>query len=72
MLEVFLFFFINYNILEARRKHQIPSDIAQNNDLLEAIKDLPSNYNFEVAKTIWHIKQNNCKRGFLIFFNFIF
>lgn len=54
--------------LNTRSKHigrmlnQIPDDILNNEELNESIKLLPSNYNFEIHKTIWNIKKHNAKR----------
>ncbi|KAI5964687.1 DPH1 [Candida pseudojiufengensis] len=42
--------------------NQIPEDILNDKDLNEAIKLLPSNYNFEIHKTVWNIRKNNAKR----------
>ena len=52
-----------------RRKiaNQIPGDILENPDLNSAISVLPSNYNFEIHKTIWRIRQNESKRVALQF-----
>uniref|UniRef100_T1INS0 2-(3-amino-3-carboxypropyl)histidine synthase subunit 1 n=1 Tax=Strigamia maritima TaxID=126957 RepID=T1INS0_STRMM len=44
-----------------RRKNQIPQELLDNPDLQSAIKALPSNYNFEIPKTIWRIQENNSK-----------
>ena len=41
---------------------QIPKEILEDKDLNEAIKLLPSNYNFEIHKTVWNIKKQNAKR----------
>lgn len=43
----------------ARRRFvsQIPASIAEDPLLLAALRALPSNYNFEVPKTIWRLKQ---------------
>lgn len=41
---------------------KIPADILQNEKLNNMISQLPSNYNFEVHKTIWRIKQLKAKR----------
>ena len=41
--------------------NQIPQDILSNVELNNAIKQLPSNYSFEIHKTIHHIKKNNSK-----------
>ena len=40
---------------------QIPQDILENQQLNDAISLLPSNYNFELHKTIWRIKQAEAK-----------
>jgi 2-(3-amino-3-carboxypropyl)histidine synthase len=39
------------------RRNQIPDDILHNNELNKAIAILPSNYNFEIHKSIWKIRQ---------------
>lgn len=39
----------------------IPSDISEDPELLNAISLLPSNYNFEIPKTIWRIKKCQSK-----------
>ena len=38
--------------------HQIPQDILQDVQLNNAIKSLPSNYSFEIHKTIHHVRKN--------------
>ncbi|XP_067129564.1 2-(3-amino-3-carboxypropyl)histidine synthase subunit 1 [Centruroides vittatus] len=43
------------------KKNIIPAEISENPELLEAIKVLPSNYNFEIPKTIWRIIQSKSK-----------
>lgn len=43
--------------------NQIPTEILNNCKLNAAISVLPTNYNFEIHKTIWKIKSNACKRG---------
>ncbi len=43
--------------------HQIPEDILNNEKLNAALKIFPSNYNFEIHKTIWKIRKTSCKRG---------
>ncbi|PVU98154.1 hypothetical protein BB559_001752 [Furculomyces boomerangus] len=45
----------------------IPDHIMNNSELAEAVKLLPSNYNFEIQKTIWQIEKNNSKRVALQF-----
>jgi len=41
--------------------NQIPQDILSDVLLNNAIKQLPSNYSFEIHKTIHHIRKNNSK-----------
>lgn len=41
--------------------NQIPQVILQDPQLNAAIKTLPSNYSFEIQKTIHHIRKNNSK-----------
>ena len=41
---------------------KIPQEILNDPLLNEAIKTLPKNYNFEIHKTIWRIKEMNAKR----------
>lgn len=45
-----------------RVMNQIPDDILNDNDLNEAIRLLPSNYNFEMHKTIWNVRKNSATR----------
>ncbi|KAM4699423.1 2-(3-amino-3-carboxypropyl)histidine synthase subunit 1 isoform 1-T2 [Discoglossus pictus] len=44
-----------------RVANQIPDEISQNPLLLEAMTALPQNYNFEIPKTIWRIRQASAK-----------
>lgn len=46
-----------------RVANQIPDEILQDPELQEAIKALPANYNFEIHKTVWRVRQANSKRG---------
>lgn len=46
-----------------RVANQIPDEILQDSELQEAIKALPANYNFEIHKTVWRVRQANAKRG---------
>lgn len=46
---------------------QIPRDILENADLNSAITLLPSNYNFEIHKTVWRARQTSAKRVALQF-----
>lgn len=45
-----------------RTVNKIPQDLLNNVELNEAISALPSNYNFEMHKTIWRIKELKAKR----------
>ncbi|KAK9476981.1 putative diphthamide synthesis protein-domain-containing protein [Lipomyces japonicus] len=54
--------------------NQIPAEILQDQDLNEAIKLLPGNYDFEIHKCVWNIKRHGFKKialqlpeGLLIF-----
>lgn len=42
--------------------NQIPQDILDDKDLNEAIKLLPSNYNFEIHKCVWNIRKHKAAR----------
>lgn len=41
--------------------NQIPPDILNDAQLNAAIKQLPSNYSFEIHKTIHHVRKNQAK-----------
>lgn len=45
-----------------RAVNQIPQEILEDKELNDAIKLLPSNYNFEIHKCIWNIRKNNATR----------
>uniref|UniRef100_UPI00398F889E 2-(3-amino-3-carboxypropyl)histidine synthase subunit 1 isoform X2 n=1 Tax=Pristiophorus japonicus TaxID=55135 RepID=UPI00398F889E len=45
-----------------RVANQIPEEILNDKELQEAVRALPSNYNFEIYKTVWRIKQAEAKR----------
>ncbi|GCB60846.1 hypothetical protein scyTo_0011205 [Scyliorhinus torazame] len=45
-----------------RVANQIPEEILNDRELQEAGRVLPDNYNFEIHKTIWKIKQAEAKR----------
>lgn len=45
-----------------RLMNQIPDEILNDADLNDAIKLLPSNYNFEIHKTVWNVKKSDAKR----------
>ncbi|KAF6040259.1 DPH1 [Bugula neritina] len=47
--------------------HQIPPDILNNAELNADVSKLPSNYNFEIHKSIWRIKKTESKRVALQF-----
>ena len=50
-----------------RIANQIPKEILENADLNASISVLPSNYNFEIHKTVWRVKQTEAKRVALQF-----
>ncbi|BFZ18348.1 hypothetical protein BsWGS_21387 [Bradybaena similaris] len=50
-----------------RGVHQIPDEVLNDVDINDAIKQLPENYNFEIHKTIWKIRQTQAKRVALQF-----
>ena len=58
----------NSSLVQAPKRHigralnQIPDEILRDEDLNDAIKLLPSNYNFEIHKCVWNIKKHNSKR----------
>ena len=45
-----------------RALNQIPTEILEDEELNEAIKLLPHNYNFEIHKCIWNIRKNNASK----------
>uniref|UniRef100_A0A8C5DXR3 2-(3-amino-3-carboxypropyl)histidine synthase subunit 1 n=1 Tax=Gouania willdenowi TaxID=441366 RepID=A0A8C5DXR3_GOUWI len=45
-----------------RVANQIPDEILHDLELQEAIKALPANYNFEIHKTVWRVRQTSAKR----------
>ena len=47
---------------KATRLNRIPEDILNNPELARDISALPSNYNFEIPKTIWRIRTSKAKR----------
>lgn len=48
-------------------RQQVPADVLHNPSLNEAIKFLPVNYNFEIHKTVWRLKQAGAKKVALQF-----
>lgn len=51
------------NVRGPRRvANHIPDEILNDPELIEAIKALPANYNFEIHKTIWRVRQAKAKR----------
>eukprot|EP01029_Cantina_marsupialis_P029626 TRINITY_DN781927_c0_g1_i1.p1 TRINITY_DN781927_c0_g1~~TRINITY_DN781927_c0_g1_i1.p1 ORF type:complete len:394 (-),score=100.17 TRINITY_DN781927_c0_g1_i1:219-1400(-) len=50
-----------------RRKKTIPDEIVNNGPLNEAMTILPSNYNFEIHKTVWRIRETGAKKVALQF-----
>ncbi|KAK1785769.1 hypothetical protein P4O66_003157 [Electrophorus voltai] len=60
----------NYDFIDSaftraprRVANQIPDEILKDPELLEAIRVLPANYNFEIHKTVWRVTQAKAKRG---------
>jgi hypothetical protein len=49
------------------QKNKIPLEILENSDLQQDIKQLPSNYEFEIYKSVFQIKKNNAKKVALQF-----
>ncbi|CAB0042598.1 unnamed protein product [Trichogramma brassicae] len=43
-------------------RNKVPPEISEDPILIEAISVLPSNYNFEIPKTIWRIREAKAKR----------
>ena len=50
------------NTSRRRYTNQIPEDILKNSKLNDSISLLPSNYNFEIHKSIWRVRQTGSKR----------
>ncbi|XP_061136931.1 2-(3-amino-3-carboxypropyl)histidine synthase subunit 1 isoform X1 [Syngnathus typhle] len=50
-----------------RVANQIPDEILQDPELREAMKALPANYNFEIPKTVWRVRQAKATRVALQF-----
>lgn len=48
-------------VFKVNKANKIPNSILQNAKLNEAIQALPSNYNFEIPKTIWRIQEMQAK-----------
>lgn len=46
----------------AKVLNKIPDEITNDPNLIAAIQTLPSNYNFELPKTIWRLRQMQAKR----------
>ena len=45
------------NRIVRKPKNSIPDELLNNTELNEAISVLPSNYNFEIHKSIWKVQQ---------------
>ena len=50
------------NTSRRRYTNQIPEDILNNSKLNDSISLLPSNYNLEIHKSIWRVRQTGSKR----------
>lgn len=48
-------------VFKVNKINKIPDSILNNTKLLQAIENLPKNYNFEIPKTIWRIKELGAK-----------
>lgn len=46
----------------SRTIHKIPQSILNDAEINEAISALPQNYNFEIHKTIWRVREMKAKR----------
>ena len=55
------------NVFLCNYLFQIPDDILKNDELNKAIGILPSNYNFEIHKTVWRIRQAKARNVALQF-----
>lgn len=44
-----------------RVRNQIPKEILEDGELIIAMKHLPQNYNLEVQKSIWRLREAECK-----------
>lgn len=42
-------------------RNRIPREIVENEALNRAIAGLPANYNFEIRKTVWRIREVSCQ-----------
>lgn len=49
----------------AKVLNRIPDEITNDPELLAAVRSLPANYNFELPKTIWRLRQMRAKRAAL-------
>ena len=54
--------YTNHSTTYLRSKNTIPADILEDKELKAAIGLLPSNYNFEIHKTVWNIRRENATR----------
>lgn len=48
-------------VRSTRVANQIPVELLENVDLAKSISVLPSNYNFEIYKTIWRLREAKAK-----------
>jgi len=47
---------------QGKALNKVPDEILNDARLNQAIESLPSNYNFEVHKTIWRVRREGCRR----------
>lgn len=53
---------LDTSVINSRLLNQIPTEILQDPELQHAASLLPSNYNFEVFKSVWQIRKQNAQR----------
>ncbi|QSL66880.1 hypothetical protein MERGE_001267 [Pneumocystis wakefieldiae] len=51
-----------HNVCREKVVNKTPNDILEDPVINDAINLLPSNYNFEIHKTVWYIRKNGSKR----------
>lgn len=53
---------LDSTLINSRLLNQIPSEILEDPELKHAASLLPSNYNFEVYKSVWQVRKHGAKR----------
>ena len=54
-------------VVKRSKANQVPAQVLEDPKLAAAIRALPSNYNFELHKTVWRVRQTQAKRVALQF-----